>query len=321
MVHALLAAYIKNGQVPGPETFSKDLSFLFWTGKKVVDELRPELEGELLVETALSQGPITGHVDLACIGEDKLVVVDFKSGRSVEDHTIQLKIYAWLIGSQRAAPPKNVFLVLAPLRDQSYDVVQVAWEECVRVAEDVMDNIRRAEGGKQSDMGLYTTGPHCAGCSAKMQCPALAAPLRAIQATIPENITFAGMTDTQLADVKWQMDAMKRILDSVEEAFKMRARVAPIDLGDGRVYGEVEEQSRKMHPVGTVRWLQEKGVPLEKAIGLLDVPVTAVKDFVAEQARKNGQVIKHALTKMEEDLKKRGAMTVTTNKVLRTKKK
>jgi hypothetical protein len=256
IVHKVLERYLKDGWdvsgdlidgVEGEQERDRCLDMVD-RGVRMIDRfpakpIHPEMEVQIELDSCI----ITGHVDVVVESDDRLGVVDWKTGRMEADHYHQVMAYA--AGVRRAFKRDcTVHVSVVHLDSGEVDRYQ-AGPEGLEEWEDMV-NTTIENGG-------YSVNRECVYCPLKATCPAYsdyaswsALPVRRYSDEGPSNLPainqFLDFTPSQRAEVwrrlreiekavRWYKGEVKQLAKSMDSG--------SIDLGDSVL--QLEQASEK----------------------------------------------------------------------------
>lgn len=204
------------GERHGVEDF-EELSSLTWRTWNVFCLVRehfphPSTEVDLEYEDAANGITLTGHIDLADIVENRLHILDHKTGRLEVDAAHQIRAYAYL-GIQSRPDIDEVYASVARVRDGSVEPFSV-WSRSDLEAWYAGLVERVSNRGSQQ----YNPGEWCRFCPRSLTCPGKEAYLRQAHGVL---VNIGGQLDLQgnlqlPADPNARGPALANLLDKVK---------------------------------------------------------------------------------------------------------
>lgn len=229
-VHALLAEYVRTGEVVDLEEKDAEVRFLALAGKRWWDQYGHNI-GDPKVEQSyaapLGGWQITGTPDIASISDNIVTIVDFKSTRLFHlDYTPQLVAYGWLIlNTLKYAEDYRLRRIIVYLRDDTHEVIEVTKEQ------------RVAWAAKLAKVliwdGVYHPGPQCSYCPIHLACPTHTAAVRqGIEALVPLMDALPAEPNKLILAYQ-QAQAAEKLIAGFREALRCQIeKTGPIDAGD-----------------------------------------------------------------------------------------
>lgn len=194
---------------------------------------------------------LTGHIDLSQTEAGEALILDYKTGRSHENHYHQVAGYAFLLWD-RTGRPENFTVKATVVYLEDNSIQNYAW-----TAQDLM--AWAAEVALKVADSRLTVSRKCGYCRISSSCPAYAAFTK-------QAIGFFMEDDTQAGKVPWtemlaeergalldKLYVVKRGIDRTELSLKgaMQNRfkdVTRLDLGKGMVYERTATKVRTVKP-------------------------------------------------------------------------
>jgi hypothetical protein len=241
-IHAAIQHTIETGEIDlrkierryGAEDVER-AKMLFANGLKVAEEAKrdmknPQFEQEVSFET--ENFSVSGRVDLLDLGPSRAHVVDFKTGRTRDDHYHQMLGYAVGAWSRMGRPAdycvRIAYVYLETNEVTSYDVT----------AGDMAGWIRELD----SLPAQYTVNRRCVYCPLNNTCPCFRDYLKGSLTLLLEvsrlpEIRIRRLDDAARAKLATAMKMGKTAIERIREHIKEEAlRNGPIPLGNGDVF-------------------------------------------------------------------------------------
>lgn len=242
--YRLLCEIIDLGKLPAsnPGAFAPEIAFVWNTAKGEVRELGQSL-GRNYGKLSAAEIPCTlDNVGISSDGETA-IVTDYKGGWSNADpafENMQLRFGALCFCRAKGLKRAHISIIRIKEDGQSwYDSAELTeWDLDViegQVAH-IVDSVTEAQlASAQGQRLTPTTGEHCRYCPAYASCPAVTSLAVAVS---------GGELGVELtrenAAIAWQrIKDIKRMVKEAEESVREFAAIEPIDLGGGKVLGEV----------------------------------------------------------------------------------
>jgi CRISPR/Cas system-associated exonuclease Cas4 (RecB family) len=105
-----------------------------------------------------------GVIDRLMVNEDQIYVVDYKTSRyvSTKYHTLQIKLYVWMLWKLFQFPPEKVRVVMYYPRPASFDYVQLTTPEIEEFEKELYAEIQKIETNTD---WTPKSGKHCTWCA------------------------------------------------------------------------------------------------------------------------------------------------------------
>lgn len=238
-VHAAIAAAL--GSTESLKAEGPDELAMASTGLAYANALRTEFPSyTMLVEQLLERVGIKGTVDLALVGPDNAVLVDWKTGQRHEGYEPQMLTYALLLRSVYPAlsriTVRLVYLAIGEVDEVVFDAARI---------DEHNDAVMIATSRREEEAPTATPGQWCQWCPGKLQgCPAYASDEAALATTdhslavaLPSLI--APIVDASVARAAAKfLGFAKESLELIEANLKTYVRDGggKLLLDDGRTY-------------------------------------------------------------------------------------
>jgi RecB family exonuclease len=310
LVHGLCEELVKTGAVDleavknrvTPEEYERAASLFnnFLTVWRQASRYIPNPITEQAFSAGVATWTLTGHIDCYSfnVAEGRAFVLDYKTGRTHEDHYHQMAAYAYLVWDAKAlVEPFTAHVSAVYLEDNSVHPYTFTADDLKKWANEVtakLDDLR------------YTTGRKCALCTLQDTCPAYRVYARnalAVLSGIGGNETpgWWGMSPNDRGKLVDQMYAVDKALDRARLSLRNEVKAkGSVDIGGGKEYALVESEDRVIDV--------EKAIPiLAKRIGAATVhrnsrlPLDSVLTAYAAKAAKGqkGRARKELLEELE----------------------
>lgn len=302
----------------------KDLDELFEKGKQAIDTLGEHLpDSKRLCEYELPEwNGVKGTVDLLCMDDDLIVVVDWKSGRSDGDHYEQLIDYAWRVRALEGNEERAIKAIAVNLELSTWTVYEFD-EAAFRGFLD-RDSSIRERAGKE-----YNPGAHCGYCPRRLDCGAYSDLQRSSIYALTEVPSFDAVSVEKLAESYPKVQMLSKLLDSYKEALRANLMHSdgPLPVGGGKEVLLKEYKKEEIDPKRAWAVLQKSEFSDDDIASVLRISKTAVQDIVGakyEVALSQGNAKPRMKTRMKEEimheLRKAGAVTQTSSLRLQQRK-
>lgn len=311
LVHGLCEELVKTGAVDleavknrvTPEEYERAASlfnnFLTVWGQASRHMTRPITEK--FFEVDMVTWWLSGHIDCYHVEKDRAFVLDYKTGRTHEDHYHQMAAYAFLVWTNAGeASNYTVHVSAVYLEDNAIHPYTFTADDLKKWANEVT--------AKLGDL-RYTTGRKCALCTLQDTCPAykvFASNAVRLFADIHENEysdlpRWADLEPHERGEVVDKLYVIDKALDRVRLSLRNEVKAkGSVDIGGGKEYALVESEDRVIDV--------EKAIPiLAKRIGAATVhrnsrlPLDSVLSAYAAKAAKGqkGRARKELLEELE----------------------
>lgn len=326
LIHALCQKLVETGTYDLPELKTRlsesdftRASILFNNFLKMWNSALPYMTApktEVGFNVELAHCLLSGHIDCLSFGRGEAFVLDYKTGRTHEDHYHQMAAYAYGTWGMAGKPsPYVVHVTVVYLEDNSIHNYSFSHSSLVEWEAEVSAKIVDTR---------YVVGRKCATCSLLGSCPAY--PLYAGKAielfsglhddsyrTVPSWESLSEEDRGALAD---KMYVVEKAIDRVKMALRNHVKSkGPIAVGGGKEYTLVEQTEKGLDarialPVLTRR-LEQSTLAENTALSLNGI----LSAYAAKAAK--GQKTK-AKEELLNELDKAGAIVrVTTQKMYR----
>lgn len=226
--------------------------FTIWQeAKQVMTDPKTELEHEAtLVNDDNYKIKLTGHIDLCQVNANGAIILDYKTGRSHEDHYHQIAGYAYLLWDYAGRPAEfDVQVSVVYLEDLSIQNYSFSADGLDKWQKDVYSKVKDTR---------YVVSRKCGVCGLNASCPTAAA---------DRDFTFKFLMgdDAQKGKVSWmsmtpeergvlidRMYVIKKGLEKVEISLKaamagQKKSINRLDIGKGMVYERVKMRSKVLN--------------------------------------------------------------------------
>lgn len=239
-IHAALAELIERGEAPDLGAIAErfeiadqdlpDLEALYHMGAKIwrehLSEHFPDPSTELEVAYyGIGDVRLLGHIDVASSHNQKLRIIDWKTGRVERDYRAQVTGYA-LAANQTCGPFVEITATVAFLRTGNYRTLRWTPEELDKHGAEM---VRGVVDGKST----FRPGDHCEHCPAFAACPAR-------QAMVKDSLAIVGdLPDSDLPTVVSRSWGKIQLIEQSIERFKKQVRqhvaaYGPLSIGEGK---------------------------------------------------------------------------------------
>lgn len=319
LIHSLLAKYAE-GEPPNVHThgIDDDARILYFAGVRAFDYLSGIYQGDVAIEQFVpSRWCAGGTPDVRFWEEEqqRLVIVDWKSGRNRYDASAQAMTYAMIAAEAMAVQPKEIHLYVVWLRDWEIEPPLVCtMKELEGNKARILASVKKAEG--DLDLKDYTTGRHCRWCPAVAVCPAqqkIMVPFARVAMEAMGGKMAESISDEHLVECLDQARVIEKFIKDFREGARARLAERPVALPDGRKLEVKEVERRSVHPIVAWEYLVRRcGVEPNDVVATMSMPMKAFEKLVSEgYARgEKGNAIKTAL----DDMDTLGGITVTKSK-------
>lgn len=322
--HRWIAGHIKGEDLDSSDLAKQhgcdedELSMLCAMGRKAWDKIRPML-GECVPETEV---PLDGHfegvsiagtADVLAAVKNRILVVDWKTGRVDSDYNAQLMGYAHCAMSIDESYT-DATIITVWVRQGQWDVVHVTWKQAESWAQELARRIRNG-------LGTFNPGAHCQYCRRAGSCPgrremvrAACADLQVVEWT-PETRLAAG---PKIGETLGRMRVIETAIEQFRAAVKADVMAnGPLPTGPGRQLAILTVNKRdlnatKARPVLS-QWLTPEEIDAETTISAAGCEAAAV----AKAPKGQGAATKRAIAAA---LETAGAVVVNEVKQLRESK-
>lgn len=321
LIHAAIQHTVETGVVDFREIearFSEEdvdrARYMFKAGLYAVEQARqhmakPVFEVEVDFDTAMFH--VTGHVDILDMGDKRASILDFKTGRTRDDHFHQLAGYAAGAWAKAGCPEKYevkaayVYLESGESTTYTFSVADIrAW----------IKRLDAVHGG-------YVVNRRCVYCPLHNSCPALRDHLTGCANLLTGETNSRTFMKMSMEDrgrlataMKLATDAAARIKDFIREKM-LRDNIVELPLGNGDAFRLVMARHRylltsKALPVVT-KHLTKKQLMDALKINLSSVLTAASSDASPGMRGAIRQ-------KVEDELEKAGAVITVDTPQMRT---
>jgi len=174
----------------------------------------------------------------------KGIVLDYKGGWSdAAPAAVNLQLRFGALCYCRANGLEAATVAIVRIKEDGsswFDVADLtAWDLTVIEGQitAILDAVTDAKMAHAQEVTLKpTTGDHCRYCPAYASCPAVTS----LAVAVGSGEFGLELTKGNAAEAWHRVKAMEKILKEVKAAVKTFAEIEPIDLGDGKMLGEVE---------------------------------------------------------------------------------
>ena len=286
-----------------PSHLGAEVTFRLDVRSDEAQEIGRDIDRSTYADMAEDPWVIYGTADLVGIGGGVVVVYDYKTGWSeqdrAEDHW-QLRGLALAAARAYGTSHARVGIIRVPENGNPwYDVAEIDAFELDQIAADlarVLDQrVVAIEDLREGRTPTVTTGRHCRYCPAFLSCPAQVGLLRAVAAA-PEKLDeeIAALTPEHAAKAYHRISQVRMVLDRAEKQLRSIAERQPIDLGNGRKYGPVEQTREKIVGDVALPVLREHfGAEVAEAAAEISVTKTRLRDALRGYAQRTGEKITH----------------------------
>lgn len=251
-----------------------------------------------------------GTVDLGGYNAETktMYVCDWKTGRVVGDHTVQLARYGILLAAHLDVQPQSFVLITAYCRLMDWQAEMMTADEMNDLLGTLKVNITTAENARPDDLSIYREGSHCTYCRAALLCPARTRMIRSVAALdLPEEPITGELTADNVANaygaVKWLEAASKRLAAEVRQFVRENGPV-PIDDKKSLAFRQIAGRKSMDHRLSNP--LLKEHYPEQEVEDCLSMSWSAVQTMVRDNAPPR-QKKKH-VEAIEEELRTAGAL-------------
>jgi len=276
-----------------------DIQAIAWNGlwfwKKIRESFRDAV-GEADLEAEIGGVRLTGHVDLLSVSGDVAHLIDWKFGRVDRDYAEQIRGYAVLV-LHRYPQVQRVSMSIGWMRDRELEHYSMtreqlpAWEE--RFTKELVDWD-----------GVFHPSAGCWACPRSRECPAMVAQVQRDVAAISSEEMAARLTeglaslpDAEVVALRRKAKQIAKLIDSLDDAIKMRVEHAGGFLadGEGAELRFSNSNKREIDPIKAWPVIQQRLDDAEIA-GCLKISASNLDDTIAKKAgRGQGAAAKRAL--------------------------
>lgn len=275
-----------------------------------------------LADPPLSDDEIPMTVDLLGVAPGRVLVDDYKSGHS--RYPRPGKFGQTLLGGLAAAvlfDADEAELWLTYLDDSGeawrvHDVIDrwdlEAFAEVV--ARSMLAGEAAADEVKRGIVPSTTIGTHCHYCPSRRVCPGQTALIRALPDEVTK-IEQLALGPENFASTYHAIEKWRKILGEIERQIFANAWRDPIDLGDGRVLGQVETEREYLDGPSAVA-LMERWYGKEAAVEIAKVTTSAsaVKEALSKRKKAKERIETKAgdglLDRFKRQLREQGSTRV-----------
>lgn len=278
----------------------------------------------------LSPTEVPGSADYLQVDGEVVRVIDLKTGRvevkaQGNEQLLTLAVAACrLYGAKRA----EVAILWAPEGSTPrWDWNYLALEQLEQHASELAQALLQRVSEARSDIaaGLVPrhveAGSHCRFCPAQASCPTRSMVMKAAAEPTFRSGWQQALTAGQTAQVWQVLQTLRSEADAIEAALRTMAKVAPLDIGEGRTVGwrTVERETidaeqawpalvallgedgaRAAVAMETSKAAIERGVKAAKAAGKVSGPIKAGVEQVLKAVRESGAVTTKSTERFEE---------------------
>lgn len=275
--------------------YAAEVAFAFNVDTFSARELGRSIGREYVKHGLDPEREIGGSPDLVGVAENAVVVADLKTG------------YGWQTPDSWQMRANGAMAALAYQKDEAYMLTLIVHgDETVRlyghmnafeiadVARDMAGVFERAHSGIADN--VFTIGEHCRYCPAMSFCPAQTKLVKDLALSAASPLTSADMaaqlTPESAREAWTKLKAAKGAIEAIDQAVRLFARQAPIDLGGGKWLGTKTKTTEVMDGGATLKVLRDKyGPEIADAVVEMTATKTRLKDAMREVAAKNGSKI------------------------------
>ena len=329
-IHAAIQHTIESGEVDFRkiEKRYKDAElerakFLFTQGLRVVQDAKkemknPQFEVEIAFET--EKYLVTGHVDVSDILPDRAYIIDFKTGRTRDDHLHQMCGYAVGAWTKMGRPAKyTVRVACVYLESYPSEPPTVYTFE----ADELAAWCKELDG---LDAKRYVVNRRCVYCPLQHGCKTFGAYLSGSLKTVWK---LANNVDLKVAsksirglppEVRAELNTALRVADTAVK--NLRARIkeeavakGDIDAGNGNTYTIRMRQERTVLPKRAMPVVKKYLTP-DALMSLVRMSYHDIVEAAIRRVKGPGKAL--VREKIESELLKAGAVVVSENPYLET---
>jgi len=254
-------------------------------GRQAWDEIKQWVRGTIKTEEPLS-GPVCGGTtDVIAIEQSEMlkgvlsiVVIDWKTGWSQNEHPWQLTGYADCARAQFGMPVSGHILAFEIwVRSKQY--------RSHKLTEGMLDAFRTRLSSQFEQVGKqYGAGTHCQYCPRINQCQVRADYVRGTMAALT-TVGETGLTREDIGRLYEKSKVLDKALRTYGKLLDEELALGPIDLGDGRKLTLVETEREKISARNA--WPVLMGaIDAEDLDNVLSVSKTKLYDCVKARAKK-----------------------------------
>lgn len=239
--------------VKDPGAWSAELAFAYDPATDTARELGRGLSRRYAGH--IRAGEIPGTADVVGLTEDAVVVLDWKTGRLARKEraadSYQLRFYA--LAAARAFKRSKAIVALVHIDEDGepwWDMAELDALDLDATAAEIRMLLARLDD-EASAMALGETprlveGSHCKYCPALPHCPAKAKLAVALGTGM---VDLPTITAENAPHVLEALELAESLLKHIRESVKEYARLQPIALANGEVFGPVESRTETIDPV------------------------------------------------------------------------
>lgn len=230
-----------------PDAFRAECAFIWNVATSTALDLGPLLDRKYPTLHASDIPCTLDNVGIAADGETA-IITDYKGGHSdaaPAHENLQLRFGALCFCRANGLEKAHVSIIRIKEDGSSwYDAAELSeWDLTVTEGQiaAIMDNVTDAQLAMAQGMHVKPTmGEHCRYCPAYANCHEV----NALAVAVGEGSFGIELNEANAAAAWHRIKAMEKIIKEVKAAVKGFAEIAPIDLGNGKMLGEVEGERK-----------------------------------------------------------------------------
>jgi len=292
----------------------EELSRLYDIGRDAWTNLRLHagLDAEVHSELRLEGEAFSGTADIVLVGQDEIVVIDWKSGRLRGDAETQVMGYLDLARKRFGPRPSYRGIVMW---------LQFGDIEAHDYEDENLDAFEETYARKLENIGkAYAPGVACRYCRRQLECSARREFMQATALAIAEPTCKKLFTPDLLAALYDRAKMLEKCLDQFKDAVSLHVQEnGGLDLPNGKRIVERHYQREQYDPRTTWQVLtQQHGFTQEDMAQVLSVGTTAIKRIIGAKTDKGQKVEKQAQA-LQDIRDANGARTISYSKLIQVK--
>lgn len=242
------------------------------------------LEGEYHRDySGAPEGALVGTADAVAVEEERVIVTDWKTGRSEVPHPAENYQIRFLglsaarsFGKEKATVQVGSIGTDGALGLRSHTLEAEDLDQVQAELSRIARNIEAARAGEP----VYRTGSHCRFCPALAHCPAISGAAQAIVEGPPEE-----MTPKRAAELWGQLQAVEAAAKRTREALQEYAYAREVPTTEGRVLKVVETRRENIDSSIAFTILRDH-LPDEALSEAVSVTKTSLSGALDKEAQK-----------------------------------